>query len=1400
MKFAVNTFFFPRRFLRLAASCVLFALCGPVLWAGGRKDQIETITAEGGEVWENTFDVTGRKKGLYNFIVYARDRAGNEAVSGAYNVKVDPDGGLSTARVVYPNNNAVIRQSINILGVASGRYGVSKVMARLDDGEYKAVAGTEYWNQFIDFTSFPDGKHTLYVQATDSKGVTGPEQSISFILDKAPPEIELKSHKVGDIISGLTVLKGTVTDSNGVKKIEYSEDGVKFNVLSDKKRGSAALDFSLPINSKRVPDGPLVYYLRATDTTGAAAMKPYLFFVSNSGPELEIYTPQGEDVYGAFLLSGRAYGTIGLSQLYYEWGKEKENIRMRSGDPYWAVPLDTKANSAASIKVTAVDKAGNTASVTCKVEDRRKVKVPVLVIDYPPEDALKAMQKNMPPDTAIYGYIAAAGSAPRSVVVEGYGEVEALSAFRIDPSMILPGTKAQNLKITPVADGDAKGAPVTLRYFKQETLIRDESRVTIMSPVKNSWLSGSSFTLQGSVSGSNMRLEYRVNPQDDWRQLGLDSGGGFASEIGMSGRPHGPVHLELRTTRSGEEYYPVYHPFNWSVSQPEIAFVSPPSNHSLVFGSKTVIGSIEHPVPIQRASYSLDRENFTDIPLLSRYGKAWFSYFCDFAELRETGGQLVFRFADAGGTAFDCFPDYTFEPNPPVPSIIVNTPVDQEVIAEPFDISGLAYYDVNIYGVYWRILGPSLESITPGPSGDNARVFAKAFLENPDVPFRELLTEQNFRIPVDFSMVTDGEYTVEIYAADIYGMRSETVSRVIKVSTEPPATEITAPVITRYNHKAIIVKGFSTDANGVAGVSISMDNGNTSQNVELYADGSWELALNTAAYTDGIYSALIRTIDNYGVYTLSNAMINIDNTPPELFLASPADGQHVGTNMQVMGRVSDNIALKSLSFQVISAENPEFRKLIETDPKLLIFETLNFTGFPQGEYIVRVVAVDLADNETQVSRKIVYDADDEAAEIAIFNPLPGEIHSGPVHVVGTVSGVFLPEHVRLTMNGALLGLVPVDRYGVFRYEIPESMLNTEGVYTISAAYNSETNIEISSPEHIMHYSAHGPVLQINSHQDGDVVTGRPWLSGQAWFSIPEPDEGTFTPREWARQRAENKVRHVMVSYDNGRTFKPTEGGQEWKFHLETSELPPGPQPVLVRARFANGQEAVRRLMLNVDTAPPQVETLSPPEDSTHRDSVNIYGTAGDNAELANVDISLRPGDKLFYSVPAAMQGLYFDVKALGATYFDVGLGLSLFDDNVRFQFQYGLAPDDGKASGMEAGGRYVGHVFGIKLLANIFYFPFDYLFGLDWAFLSVNFAIGANFSYFTMDDWRDPLFMGAIIGQLDIVNVNLQYIYPNWKYFKNYALYLEPELWFASSDVNAEIIPRLTFGLRMNWF
>jgi len=80
---------------------VAFTFFPSVLFAGGGR-QIITETADGIEIWQKEFDVSNKKKGTYNIIITGRDAAGNEGISGPFNLKVDPLGGASRSAGCLP--------------------------------------------------------------------------------------------------------------------------------------------------------------------------------------------------------------------------------------------------------------------------------------------------------------------------------------------------------------------------------------------------------------------------------------------------------------------------------------------------------------------------------------------------------------------------------------------------------------------------------------------------------------------------------------------------------------------------------------------------------------------------------------------------------------------------------------------------------------------------------------------------------------------------------------------------------------------------------------------------------------------------------------------------------------------------------------------------------------------------------------------------------------------------------------------------------------------------------------------------------------------------------------------------------------------------------------------------
>jgi len=123
------------------------------------------------------------------------------------------------------------------------------------------------------------------------------------------------------------------------------------------------------------------------------------------------------------------------------------------------------------------------------------------------------------------------------------------------------------------------------------------------------------------------------------------------------------------------------------------------------------------------------------------------------------------------------------------------------------------------------------------------------------------------------------------------------------------------------------------------------------------------------------------------------------------------------------------------------------------------------------------------------------------------------------------------------------------------------------------------------------------------------------------------------------------------------------------------------------------------------------------------------------------------------------------------------------------------------------GARYSGWAFGGKVLANVYTTRLSRWFNLDWDFWTTSFALGAHFSWFMMEDGETPIWMGQLLGQWEIIKVDMSHFFPKWRYFKSFSMYVEPGFWFAPSDVDWTINPdarpvifTIGFGARISLF
>ncbi|MDP3179011.1 MAG: hypothetical protein Q8M76_13975, partial [Spirochaetaceae bacterium] len=319
-------------------------------------------------------------------------------------------------------------------------------------------------------------------------------------------------------------------------------------------------------------------------------------------------------------------------------------------------------------------------------------------------------------------------------------------------------------------------------------------------------------------------------------------------------------------------------------------------------------------------------------------------------------------------------------------------------------------------------------------------------------------------------------------------------------------------------------------------------------------------------------------------------------------------------------------------------------------------------------------------------------------------------------------------------------------------------------------------------------------IAIDTFKAGDYLPYRPFLKGMAGMEAEYPDPEDKVGVEAYKKSAKSRVPAIVeVSLDDGRSFLPAKGTSEWSFRMETLDYSEGDIHAIVRATFPDGSIALAKSLLFLDKTPPTLRVITPAEGGRFNGVLALSGTAMDETGLEFVGVALRKGDKASYQVPSFIQGIYLDTHLLGSTLWEVGVGLSFFDDNVKLQGHFGQAPETDDEGAQQS---FYGDVFGAKLIANLGVLPFNSLFGPDWDFLSASIGLGANFTYFTKTQAGSGLLVGAVFGQIEFPKVTLK----NVAMFKKYSFYTEAQVWVLSSVVSGGFIPRMSFGIRLGVF
>ncbi|MDR0320307.1 MAG: hypothetical protein LBI28_02275 [Treponema sp.] len=1427
--------------------------------ADGNGISAFSYSVDGGERYIAARPSLDRRTGLYNWEINIDTKIFDDGPAVLWFRGIDSCGSIGTAahllfvnntapdvKIVYPEANTTVNGLFSIAGYAQHPVGLRSVTwkAGSASGEVELLPGNHWWTADVDLRNQKASSIDVEVRAVDVSGNTSVTRQRYRVNPTADlPVVTLTSPVPGLIKGNTLVVKGTATDNTAVASVFYSLDGGAAVEIP----ANGYFQFMIP----NIPEGNHNLEVWAKDVTGMVGPKVAVRGIATAGaipaPEIVSITSQ----------EGRSpsVATFYTGMVIKPSPRMTMQVTVRSP----AVPVNATVSfgdaSPAMVRLT-----GSRDVFTATVPVPEQLPEGLLRIRLTAAD--RSGQEGVFDEyvfVSAYGLLENTFSWVRAntltdgrILLKSGETLMGISPVPLANAVLSSGSNMLNVEIDNrgrvllTATGDGEAGPFSLRLdtgtagtftSSQYRVLSDSSGPVITTSATNyNWVRNSApVNFNISSRGRVNAVDVSLDMGDSW--TGLLSSSDLSSlrapvntnvsrQVDISSVADGAVTILVRVSNesglSATQGFTVLK----DTQAPQAQLVMPVTD-ARVNGTIRMAFAVEEGGSLDTISYSrparggassITREVYNSASWDKDYDPRFFEVLMDSTQM-PLDESMNFTFTDkAGNTSQANRWDFVIDREMDIPVVHVILPQDNEVITTDFIVSGVMFDDDGIKGAQYRIDSGAWQTID---------------------------AENGFSIPILLSSLTDNEHSVTVVAEDIYGVRSQPVTRNFRVSLIEPAATVVYPLYDTVLKDAIEIRGTAFDRNGLKSVQVSLDNGNTFNTVRsTFGTASetiqWTYQFNTRILKDGAHVVFIRVVDRYDVPATYANMINIDNTPPEVILDSPGDGSMSVGHVSVMGRALDP-NLSSLSIELRSLEGVTIpaslrNRRIELNP--VIREGLEIAALPDGFYNVAVIANDRAGNITRVSRNLQLARQTYKNFVEILYPLENEVVSGEFNLYGYAGGADAAGTVTIRVNGRDATVAEVDSTGYYNFALSGEYLNP-GNNTVIVHSSFGGGPLVMSRSYQIVYQGDGPWVTIDSFKFGEFAYDRPYLYGRTGYVLSEEDRELLadrsTPREVKAAINAKVPDYTEISFDNGRTFTRTSRAAardiDYRYRLETGDMPEGMHYIVVRTTMKNEEIALTRMLVQVDKTNPVVRLITPEPGGRYNTEIAYSASATDDIELTSLTYHLRVGDKALYEVPGFLQGLYFEgiippflkqtfnempnIFAGGATYTDFGFGLSFFDDNVKVQFQYGFMTDDiwvslgGKprsASG-ESDVRYGGHVFGIKLLASLYNLPFRRFLGPDFEWLFASFAIGANFSLFDLasegyTQSGEPSWMSALLFQIEFPKVTI----PKQKYLRTFSLFTEASLWFVPTDVPAAanniqvVIPHIIMGLRLYIF
>jgi hypothetical protein len=360
----------------------------------------------------------------------------------------------------------------------------------------------------------------------------------------------------------------------------------------------------------------------------------------------------------------------------------------------------------------------------------------------------------------------------------------------------------------------------------------------------------------------------------------------------------------------------------------------------------------------------------------------------------------------------------------------------------------------------------------------------------------------SFSIDVPLSTMTDNEHTVSVYAVDLNGVKGLESKRTFRISLEEPKGAVELPTIDTTVKGLVTLSGYASDKNGIEKVQISLDNGNSYN--DAVGTEQWSYTVDSRAIPGGTQVVFLKITDKYGIQGLYSSLINIDNDAPSLSIELPLDDSSTTGQLFISGSNYDQVGVTELYVTIRNLERTSKSTRYDIEIDRIIGEVIDMSKLENGFYNVEVTAKDKAGNITNCSRNIHLDKDKPPVTVDILYPLNGEHKQGVFNIYGQSESEGEIDVLKLYIDGKVAGETTITTTGYFGFDLgPEDI--SEGTHKYYVETVLKNGVRVASREQTLTYSPIGPWVTIDNFTYGDFATERPYIRGQAGYSISEDE-------------------------------------------------------------------------------------------------------------------------------------------------------------------------------------------------------------------------------------------------------------------------------------------------------